>query len=123
MGRVLLVDHDWSAREPLALFAQSWSHEVEQANDAAEALEKLASFRPHVMVINRGLPGPDGEELARMVRQQGDTRTFIICLTGYTDEPTLQRVRDAGCDLVLTKPIDPELLEKGIAEGSGRAGA
>ena len=39
------------------------------------------------------------------------------------DEPTLQRVRDAGCDLVLTKPIDPELLEKGIAEGCARAGA
>ena len=65
MGRVLLVDHDWFAREPLALFAQSWSHEVEQANDAAEALEKLTSFRPHVMVTNRGLPGPDGEPSVR----------------------------------------------------------
>jgi two-component system response regulator MprA len=123
MGRVLLVDHDWFAREPLALFAQSWSHEVEQANDAAEALEKLTSFRPHVMVTNRGLPGPDGEELVRMVRQLGDTRTFIICLTGYTDEPTLQRVRDAGCDLVLTKPVDTDLLQRGIAEGCARGGA
>ena len=90
MGRVLLVDHDWFAREPLALFAQSWSHEVEQANDAVEALEKLTSFRPHVMVTNRGLPGPDGEETFVLARSadRREPRTL-----GGTDR---RRVRLAG---------------------------
>ena len=88
--------------------------------NALEALDKLKSFRPHVMVTSRGLPGPDGEQLARMIRQGGDMRTFVVCLTGYSDERTLARIESAGCDLVLVKPVDPEALERALADGCAR---
>ena len=121
MGRVLIVDHDGDSREALEVIAGLWSYEVATAGNAVEGLEKLKSFHPHVMITNRGLPGVDGEQLVRMVREGGDTRTFIVCLTGYSDETTLARIRSAGCDLVLVKPIDHSALERALADACARA--
>jgi DNA-binding response OmpR family regulator len=124
MGRVLLVDHDLPARDPLELLLAEWGpHEVETASDADEALDKLQSFRPQVVVANRGLAGRDGEWLARAIRETGDTRTFIICLTGYSDEATHRRIREAGCNLILLKPVDLDTLERAVANACTRAGA
>ena len=121
MGRVLIVDHDRDLLEALEEMARLLSYEVATAANASEALDTLQSFRPHVMVMSRGLPGMDGEELARPIRRGGDARTFIICLTGWWEEAILARIRSAGCDVVIGKPIDHEALVRAIADGCARA--
>jgi len=83
----------------------------------AEGLEKLAAFAPDVMLVDIGLPGMDGYDLARRVRSRPEARgVALIALTGYGQVEDRRRAQAAGFDLHLTKPVDPERLEKVLGE-------
>ena len=116
--RILIVEDNSDARESLQLLLQLAGHEVETASDGASGLRKLEAFRPDVALIDLGLPGIDGYDLVRRVRSLPQTQaTRFIALTGYGQAEDRRRALDAGFDVHLTKPVDPDRLQRLLAAG------
>jgi CheY-like chemotaxis protein len=91
-------------------------HEVDVAYDAQQALARAAREQPDVAVLDIGMPGMDGHQLARALRTElGLARTRLIALTGWGAESDRQKSRAAGFDAHLTKPVSVELLQAEIA--------
>ena len=91
---------------------------VDQAHNGLQALERALDSRPHVVVTDLNIPGIDGFELTRRLRQDSRTQDVpVIAVTGYAafaSDP--ERARRAGCDAVLAKPCSPEDLEIAIRD-------
>ncbi|HWU87545.1 MAG TPA: response regulator [Kofleriaceae bacterium] len=114
--RVLIVDDNDDARFLLAGLLAAHGYEVESAGEADGALQIAARFRPQVVVLDIGLPGIDGWELARRLRGiAGLERIRLVALTGYGSERDRQRSREAGIDEHLLKPIEVALLTRAFA--------
>ena len=117
--RVLVVDDCQDSVEALRLLIALWGHEVEAARDGPGALEAASSFRPHVVLLDIGLPGSSGYEVARAVRgTPGLEKVLLIATTGYGGEADQQKSAEAGFDLHLVKPYSPEGLECLLAEAA-----
>ena len=111
--RVLLVDDQADAREMYALVLEADGHEVFQAADGVEAVAMFPIVRPDVAVIDIGLPGMDGYDVAREIRSQpGGWDVRLIALTGYGFPEDRERSRAAGFDRHLVKPAMPEDLRR-----------
>jgi CheY-like chemotaxis protein len=109
--RVLLVDDHQDSAESLALLLQLKGYEVAVAGDGQGALETAARFHPHIVLLDIGMPGMDGYETARLLRQQPAGETLLlVALTGWGRDHDLQRSREAGFDHHVVKPIDAEAL-------------
>ncbi|MDI1447799.1 PAS domain S-box protein [Polyangium sp. 6x1] len=109
--RVLVVDDNVDAAESLALMLGYLGHETRVAHDGPSTLEIAAAFLPEVVLLDIGLPGIDGYEVARRLRAQRETRAaLLIALTGYGQEEDRRRARRAGFDHHLTKPVDHDRL-------------
>jgi two-component system cell cycle response regulator DivK len=89
---------------------------VAQAHNGLQALERAFDSCPHVVVTDLNIPGIDGFELTRRLKQDARTRDIpVVAVTGYAafaSDP--ERARRAGCDAVLSKPCSPEDLEAAI---------
>lgn len=86
-------------------------HEVLEADDGRTGLELLKAELPDIAVIDVGLPGLDGYEIARSFRREpASSRVTLVALTGYGTPEARERSRAAGFDHHLIKPIDPEVL-------------
>jgi signal transduction histidine kinase/CheY-like chemotaxis protein len=109
--RILIVEDSVDAAETLALLLYLRGHEVRTAGDGPAGLNAAHAFRPHVILCDIGLPGMSGYEVAERLRKQADfTRTPLIAISGYGQEEDLQRSHEAGFDLHLTKPVEPDTL-------------
>jgi CheY-like chemotaxis protein len=83
------------------------------AHDGPIALELVAEFRPEVVLLDIGMPGMDGYEVARRIKSRSDQGTIqIIALTGWGQEGDRLKSREAGFDHHLVKPVDPEVLRE-----------
>jgi len=119
---VLLVDDNADSREMYALLLQADGHEVHEAEDGPAALAVFKLAVPDVAVIDIGLPGMDGYELARRMRSEPGGRDMtLIALTGYGFPEDRERSRVAGFDRHLVKPAAPEDLRKELTN-IGQAG-
>jgi signal transduction histidine kinase/DNA-binding response OmpR family regulator len=109
--RVLIVDDNRDALETTAMLVKHSGFEVRTAQDGAAALEAASEFNPDVALLDIGMPGMDGYELARRLRAQpsGD-RIRMIAVSGYGQERDRQRSIQAGFDNHFTKPLDHSLL-------------
>jgi signal transduction histidine kinase/CheY-like chemotaxis protein len=115
--RVLVVDDNVDAAQSLAVLLNLWGHEVCTAHDGTVALEAAQAWRPEVVLLDIGLPGMDGYEVARRLRAlQCPARPLLIALTGHAREEDRRRSQDAGFDRHLVKPVDPEILEVLLAQ-------
>lgn len=103
--RVLIVEDNADAAKALASTLERESHEVETTRNGTEALTVAANYRPHVVLIDIGLPGLDGLHVAKQLRNT-DPALLIIAATGRSAPEDEQRSRDAGCDHHLVKPLD-----------------
>jgi PAS domain S-box-containing protein len=111
--RVLVVDDNVDAANSIAKILSLFGHTVRCAHDGPEALSAANDFEPEVIVLDIGLPGMDGYEVARRLRASDKfRRTALIALTGYGQEDDRALSREAGFDQHLTKPVDPDLLNK-----------
>jgi len=120
--RVLLVDDDPDASELLAELLRRRGHMVVLAGNADAALAEATAEPPDVAVLDIGLPGRDGYELARALRAAlAGRRIHLIALTGYDRERDRIASKDAGFDAHLAKPVDTATL-LGMIEGARRAG-
>ena len=115
--RILVVEDSPDVRETLADFLRTLGHSVELAATGPEGAEKLLALQPDVALVDVGLPGMDGYEVARAVRARPEGRTlFLVALTGYGGPEAEATARRAGFDLHLVKPVDarrlPEILNR-----------
>jgi PAS domain S-box-containing protein len=110
--RILVVDDNEDAATSLArLLRRVYGHEVRVAHDGPEALGLAGEFRPEVVLLDIGMPGMDGYEVARRMRVRADLAGVrIIALTGWGQDSDRHQSREAGFDYHLVKPVDPETL-------------
>jgi CheY-like chemotaxis protein/two-component sensor histidine kinase len=105
--RFLVVDDSRDALESLAMLLESLGADVHTAGDGPTALEELDSYRPTVMLLDIGMPGMDGLEVARRARETRVGRDLVlVALSGWGQDEDRRRSREAGIDFHLVKPID-----------------
>ena len=105
--RVLVVDDNVHAAQTMAMLVESLGHEVQTAYDGPVALETAINCRPHVVLLDIGLPGMNGYEIAKRIRQEPVVQNAVLAaVTGYGQQIDRQRSREAGFDHHLVKPAD-----------------
>jgi signal transduction histidine kinase/DNA-binding response OmpR family regulator len=111
--KVLVVDDNRDAADSLALLLRFDRHDVRIVHDGAAALETARLFVPDVVLLDIGLPGLDGYNVARRLREQPGTRdALLVAVSGYGGEEDRLRSRQAGFDHHLVKPIDLRDLQR-----------
>jgi CheY-like chemotaxis protein len=116
------VEDNDDAREMLRTLLDMAGHETHEAADGLEGLRLATELKPQVALIDLGLPGLDGLELAGRIRAIPGAGTMqLVALTGYGQMQDRQRTRAAGFDQHVVKPVDPETLEKVLAVAAQRA--
>jgi PAS domain S-box-containing protein len=114
--RILVVDDNRDGADSLSMILSMKGHSVETAYDGPSAVAQAATFAPHVVFLDLGMPGMDGFEAARRIRALpvGATMT-LIALTGWGQDRDRNLTREAGFDAHLVKPIDPLSIEDFLA--------
>ena len=116
--RVLVVDDIADAADVLAMVVEVDGHDAQVARSGPAAVELAAAYRPDVVLLDLGMPGMDGYEVARRLRrQQGGERMTIIAVTGYGQDEDRERTRAAGFDHHLVKPVDMDALRRLLQQG------
>jgi PAS domain S-box-containing protein len=114
--RVLVVDDDDAVAESSEMLLRLDGHDVRRANSGEAALQLCREFQPRAVLLDIGLPGQDGYEIARKIRGlPGGAELKLIAVSGYGHAAALARGRDAGFDHHLVKPVDPEKLSTLLA--------
>jgi signal transduction histidine kinase/ActR/RegA family two-component response regulator len=115
-ARVLIVEDNLDAADSLAMLLEVCGHQVRVVHDGGSALDVAQATMPDVMLIDIGLPGIDGYDVARRIRQHRDLKSVIlVALTGYGRDEDRQRALAAGFDYHLVKPVNPEALHGLVA--------
>lgn len=118
---VLIVDDHEDGRELSAELLELHRFRVVQAPDGLAALRREAELCPDVVLLDLAMPGMDGIEVARRLRQgpRGQGLT-IVALTAFTQPDILRRALEAGCDAALIKPMEPSDLAAAVREALAR---
>jgi signal transduction histidine kinase len=121
--RVLIIEDNQDTAAMMDIMLKEWGQETRVAHDGTTALEVASQFRPHVVLLDIGLPRLHGYEVARRLRQQEWARdAFVVAITGWGLEADRQG-EAAGIDHRLLKPVDPETLHEllvGMQRATGR---
>lgn len=111
--RVLVIEDNQDAREMFRIMLELAGHEVLEAGDGLTGLEVLKAQRPDIAVIDVGLPGLNGYEIARRFRAEpGSSEVVLVALTGYGTPDARERSRQAGFDHHLLKPVNAQALQE-----------
>ena len=114
--KILVADDDQDSAESLALLFQLMGHDVRAAQSGLAAIDVAAEFRPDLIVLDIGMPGLDGYEVCRRIRQHDWGQTIVIAaLTGWSRDEDRDRSEEVGFNHFLVKPVDPKALEDLIA--------
>ncbi len=110
--RVLVADDNLDAAESLAMMLEIMGNEVRMANDGLRAVAEAVAFRPDMILLDIGMPGLNGYEACRAIREQpGGAEPVIVACTGWGQEEDRRQSREAGFNFHLVKPVDPAALE------------
>jgi signal transduction histidine kinase len=116
---VLLIEDNEDGREMMATMLEAFGYSVQQAADGIQGVQMAHAVAPEVALVDIGLPGIDGYEVARRLRKEDGTRNIrLIALTGYGLADDQRRVLEAGFDLHLVKPVDINQLLDAIGSGT-----
>ena len=120
--KVLVADDNRDAADSLAILLEGDGHQVRKAYDGTAALETAREFRPDVALLDIGMPGLSGYEVAQQVRAEewGD-EMVLIALTGWGQSQDKARALSAGFDHHVTKPVEPERLQVLLSTGRRKA--
>lgn len=111
--RVLLVDDNMDSSEPLSLLLQAKGHETRIAVEGQKAIEMADEFLPDCVILDLGLPGIDGYEVARRLRERPyAAKLILVALTGWAGKDVRVKAAEAGFDYHLVKPVNLEELER-----------
>jgi PAS domain S-box-containing protein len=109
-AKVLVVDDNVDAAEAIATLLQFSGYDIDVAHDPHSALEAAARRKPDLVLLDIGLPGMTGYEVAQRMREGGARRTKIVALTGYGQEQDNEQAKAAGFSAYLVKPVDADQL-------------
>jgi signal transduction histidine kinase/CheY-like chemotaxis protein len=116
--RILVVDDNIDAAASQAELLRVMGHDADTAYSGHEAIRKAARYRPDVVLLDLGMPGMDGYEVARHLRGMPEARSAkIIAQTGWGQESDRRRTAEAGFDAHLAKPVDIETLIRTLGRG------
>ena len=115
MAKILLVEDNEDAREMLQMLLTLSGHEVYGAYDGPSGIEMAQTIDPDIVVIDLGLPGVDGYEVARQLRASRRKDVGLIALSGYGQAEDRRKALEAGFDTHIVKPADPSHLSTVIA--------
>ena len=116
---VLVVDDNQDSAETITLMVEMWGHEARTVHDGPAAVEACLQFRPDVVLLDIGLPGMNGFDVARRLRGQGDLDgLLLVAMTGYGQEEDRQLSREAGFNHHMVKPIEPAELRALLARAA-----
>ncbi len=122
--KVLVVDDNRDAAESLAALLRLGGHEVALAHSGEAALDVAGRFRPTLALLDIGMPGMNGYELAQALRAQPwGARMVLAALTGWGQQDDKRRAFEAGFDHHLTKPVEPAALDTVLLAAAARADA
>jgi len=114
--RILVVDDNRDGAETLSMILALAGYDTRVAHDGLEALDAVAAFTPHILLLDIGLPGLNGHDVCRRVRAMpGGSDMVIVALTGWGQDEDRSRSHDAGFDHHLVKPVEPAALIKLLA--------
>ena len=111
--RILVADDSVDSALTLTALLSAAGHDVQAVHDGFAALQRAAEFRPHVLVLDIGMPGLNGYDTCRRIRAEPWGRNaVIIAVTGWGSDDDRRRSREAGFDAHLVKPVDYSELQK-----------
>jgi PAS domain S-box-containing protein len=114
--RVLVVDDNLDAADSLVALLEVLGHTTTVAHDGVQALQVARGFVPDLVILDIGLPGMSGYDVAREIRRSAELRKVVlIALTGWGSESDQRQSQEAGFDQHLTKPVSLEALEQALA--------
>jgi two-component system, sensor histidine kinase len=108
--RILIIEDNPDNREMMRILLETSGNEIYEAPDGVSGVEMTIQLQPDTVLIDIGLPGIDGYEVARQIRSKLGDRSRLIALSGYGQEKDRQRAFEAGFDDHLLKPVDPARL-------------
>ncbi|HWG46278.1 MAG TPA: ATP-binding protein [Gemmataceae bacterium] len=121
--RVLVIDDNVDAAESIAVLLRLWGHDGRTAYDGKAGLEVARVYEPEIVLLDIGLPGMSGYEVARLLRQEfGCDRPTLVAMTGYGRKEDYRRSKEAGFDHHFTKPVDTDALQELLANLDWRRG-
>jgi signal transduction histidine kinase len=121
--RVLVVEDNIDAAESLATLLRLWNHDVNVVHDGRMALEAAREQQPEVVLLDIGLPGLDGYQVARRLRDEiGLDHALLVAMTGYGQPEDRRRSQEAGIQYHFVKPVEPLVLRNLLAGASLPAG-
>jgi signal transduction histidine kinase/ActR/RegA family two-component response regulator len=121
---IVVIEDNRDARETLHAWLGELGHRVFEAPDGLSGLELARSVCPDVALVDIGLPGIDGYQVARNLRESAECRdAYLVAITGYGRPEDSARAREAGFDLHLVKPIQPEVIARVIRAPRRQAAA
>jgi CheY-like chemotaxis protein len=115
--RILIAEDDAVIRDVLKEHLENEGYEVLVAADGKEAVEIAKAHKPDLIIMDLFMPEMDGWEATRVIKfDKSTSNSKVICLSAYTSPEYTEKSKDAFCDLLLIKPIYPDVLKRHIAE-------
>jgi CheY-like chemotaxis protein len=115
--RILVVDDIADSAASLAELLALWGHEVRAVHNGAAAIETVRAWRAEIVLLDIGMPGMDGYEVARRLRaEHGRNGLTLVALTGFGQETDREAAREAGFDHHLVKPVALDVLRGLLAQ-------
>jgi len=114
--RLVVADDNVDTAHSLSLLLEALGHEAKIAHNGVQALGLAHEFQPDAMIIDIGMPGLDGHDLARRIRAEPwGKELLLIAASGWGQDEDKERSREAGFNLHLVKPVELETLEALLA--------
>lgn len=111
--KVLIIEDNLDAAEGLATLLELWRHQVQVVHDGVAALNVLENSEPEVILLDIGLPGLDGYQVAAELKKDGRlSRALVVAMTGYGQDEDRRRTQEAGIRHHFVKPIEPARLKR-----------
>jgi CheY-like chemotaxis protein len=118
--KILVVDDNRDTATSCARLLKAMGHDVQTAFDGLAALEAVRSFKPQTILLDIGLPGMNGFEVAKTLRDEGFANEVIVAVSGYGQPEDRERSRQAGFDDHLVKPVHRDTLVTVIQQSAER---
>ena len=117
MSRILVAEDNLPNRELIREILEAWGHEVIEAEDGQQALDKIEETKPELVLLDIQMPVLDGYAVVRQLRQRTSSATLkVVALTAFAMQGDRERVLQSGFDGYLTKPIDTVILGRELRE-------
>jgi CheY-like chemotaxis protein len=112
---ILIIEDNADGRESLKTLLELLGHRVEAAADGPQGIEQALAVRPEVALVDIGLPGLDGYQVAQRIRAALGREVVLVALTGFSQPDDHRRAQEADFDAHLVKPVELEALQALLA--------